>query len=180
MPVGCIAAAAQQFLAGFSDVIASVGAFPVNDPIAGNAGKPFLFAENMLIDVRSYPSTTAAVLTDTGGWQTPMALNTFRFRRLRLDIYVDPLRDSEGNVTETATYTEDRGLATFVAFNRHLHRRDPDAQTWGDDHLVTLQSQLITEPDFTQLPSASGSGFTTQLGSAYYGVTFSGWLDVAA
>ncbi len=179
MPVGCLAAAAQEWLITFPDVVASVGAFPADDPIAENAGQPFIFAENLFIDIRTYPGTIAVVLTDIGGWQAPIALNSFRFRRLRLDIYADPLRDDAGNVIESSTMTEDRALGTFVAFNSHLHRKDPDAIVWGDE-LVTLQCQLITEPDFVQWPVASGSGITTQLGSAVYGVTFSGWLDVAA
>lgn len=173
-----MATGAQQWLAQFSDITSVLGSFPLNDPIAANQGKPFLFSGDLFIDIRTYPGTTAAVLTDYGGWTVPQPLNTWRFRRLRVDIYVDPLRDSAGNISESSSFTEKRGMDVFRVLQARLHRRDLDTVLWGD--MVTLQSQLLTEPQFFQMPQASGSGMSTQIGTAYYGVAFSGFTDASS
>jgi len=173
-----VATGSRQWLIQFSDITSLLGAFPNTDPVVANRNLPFLFTGDLFIDIRTYPGTTAAVLTDSGGWTVPQPLNTWRFRRLRLDIYVDPLRDGAGNITESSSLTAQRGMNVFRAFQARLHRRDPDTILWGD--MVTLQSQLLTEPQFFQMPQASGSGLSTQVGTAYYGIAFSGWTDVAS
>lgn len=173
-----VATGARQWLVQFTDITSVLGSFPLSDPIIANQGKPFLFTGDLFIDIRTYPGTTAVVLTDYGGWTVPQPISTWRFRRLRVDIYVDPTRDSTGNIIESSSITEARGMDVFRAFESRLHRRDLDTILWGD--MVTLQAQLLTEPQFFQMPQASGSGLSTQLGTAFYGVTFSGWTDVAS
>lgn len=170
-----VATGARQYLAALSDVTAVLGAFSLTDTNPANAGQPFLFSDDLLVNILNYPSTIAVVLGDAGGWQVPQPLNTWRFRRLRVDFYVDPTRDSAGNVTETSALTRQRGLDAFRVFQRHLQRRDPDTVLWGD--MVTMQCQLLTEPQFNEWQIASGSGITTQVGTAFYGVSFSGWTD---
>lgn len=169
------ATGARQWLVQFPDITSALGSFSASDPNAGNASKPFLFTNDLFIDIRSYPGTTAVVLSDYGGWTVPQPVNTWRFRRLRADFYVDPLRDAEGNATESSSLTEQRGMDVFRIFQARLHRRDLDTVLFGD--MVTLQSQLLTEPQFTQMPQASGSGLSTQVGTAYWGVAFSGFTD---
>lgn len=156
----------------FTPVTGLLGAFPVSDPIAANAGQPWLFSGDLLVNIGN-SSAAALVLSDFGGAASPQRLGTERFRRLRADIYVDPLRDAEYNVTETSSLTAQRGMDVFRALQALLHRRDPDTVLWGD--MVTTGCRLITEPQFIQLPSGSGNAITSQYGTAVYEVSFSGF-----
>lgn len=161
----------------FTSITGLLGSFPLSDPNVANAGQPWLFTGDLLVDIGN-TSVTAAVLSDHGGFQPPQRMGTERFRRLRLDLYTDPLRDAENNVIETSSLIEARGMDVFRAFQSLLHRRDNDTITWGD--MVTTGCLLLAEPDFIQMPSASGNQMSSQVGTAWYGVSFSGWLDAVA
>ena len=161
----------------FTSVTSLLGSFPANDPNPVNANMPWLFTGDLLVNIGN-TSAVAVVLSDHGGWQVPQRMGTERFRRLRADIYVDPLRDVEFNVAETSSLTHGRGQVVFNMMNFLFHRRDNDAQIWGD--LVTTGGMLIAEPEFIEMPTASGSQMTSQVGTAYWGISFSGWTDVAA
>lgn len=178
-----VATGAYKYLMGgnnggpFTDVTSQLGSFSASDPIPGNAGMPWLFTGDLLANIGN-SGEAAVVLSDHGGWQVPQRLGTERFRRLRVDIYVDPLRDGEGNVTETSGLTELRGMGVFRAIQALLHRRDNDSIVWGD--MVTTGCMLLTEPEFIQLAAASGNQMTSQVGTAWYGVSFSGFIDLSA
>lgn len=158
----------------FTAVTGLLGSFPAGDPVAANAGLPWLFTGDLLVNIGN-SSAIALVLSDFGGWQVPQRLGTERFRRLRVDIHADPTRDAEFNVTETSGLTEARAMDVFRALQSLLHRRDNDTVAWGD--LVTTGCLLLTEPQFIENPAASGNSMTTMLGTAFYGVSFSGWID---
>jgi hypothetical protein len=168
-----VASGAVRYLAGFPDVTALLGSFSVTDPIAANAGKPWLFSDTSqgVLTVVKGTSAAAVVCGDFGGWDVPPPLGTVRFRRLRLDIWIDPQRDTQRNVTETSSITTNRGLALFAAIQFHMQRTDPDAVLWGD--LCTTGCQLLTDIQFLPVPD----GDWMQRGTAYYGVTVSGWSD---
>lgn len=161
----------------FTAVTSLLGSFSPSDPVSANAGQPWLFTGDLLVNIGN-SSAVAVVLSDHGGWQVPQRLGTERFRRLRIDIYVDPARDAEGNVTETSSMTEARGMEVFHALQSLLHRRDNDAVAFGD--MVTTGSVLLAEPEFLQMPSASGNQMSSQIGTAWFGISFSGWADAAA
>jgi hypothetical protein len=168
---------AVRYLAGFSSVTGLLGSFPVNDPITANAGKPWLFSDTTTSGVLTRmkgTSRAALVCADFGGWDVPPPLGSVRFRRLRVDLWVDPARDAEGNVAETSALTTNRGLAIFAAVQSRLQRKDGDAIAWGD--LVTVGCQLLTDISFSPVPD----GDWLQRGIAYYGVQCSGWTDVAS
>jgi hypothetical protein len=164
------------YLGQFSDVTSLLGAFPGDDPVSANAGKPWLFTDTagdqVLVRVEG-TSSCAVVLGDFGGWGVPPQLGTQRFRRLRVDIWVDPLRDADQSVTETSEATTNRGLAVFNAIQFRLQRTDPDLVFWGD--MATNGCQLLTEPQFAAVPD----GDWCQRGTAYYGVSFTGWSDAS-
>lgn len=162
-----------KYLSTFADVTSLLGSFSITDPVAGNQGQPYLFNSDILVDMKG-TSQAAVVCSDFGGWAAPPQLGTQRFRRLRIDIWVDPSRDSSGGVTVTTADTVNRGNVVFNAIHRHLHRRDPDAVVWGD--LVTYGCQLLTEPAFTRVPD----GDWLMLGTAVYAVYLSGWTDVVS
>lgn len=175
-----VARGAVKFLSGFSDVTSLLGSFPLNDPVGGNAGKPWLFSDNrnmdgspgMLTRVEG-TSKAALVCSDFGSWDVPPALGTLRFRRLRVDIWIDPNRDANSNIIDSSSITSNRGLAVFAAVQFRLQRTDPDTVLWGD--LVTVGCQLLVDAVFT--PVTDGDGL--QRGTAYYGVAASGWSDAA-
>jgi hypothetical protein len=167
---------AFQYLGQFSDVTSLLGSFPSDDPVAPNAGKPWLFTDTVggqvLVRVEG-TSACAVVVGDFGGWGVPPQLGTERFRRLRVDIWVDPVRDAANSVTGTSEETTNRGLAVFNAIQFRLQRTDPDVVFWGD--LATNGCQLLTEPQFAPEPD----GDWLQVGTAYYGVSFIGWSDAS-
>ncbi len=164
---------AYRYLSQFSSVTSLLGSFSVSDPVSGNQGKPYLFAGDILVNIKG-TSSVAVVCSDFGGWSAPPQLGTQRFRRLRVDIWVDPARDSAGGVTVTTADTVNRGNAVFNAVHVKLHRRDPDTVTWGD--MVTFGCQLLSEPVFARVPD----GDWLMLGTAVYGVYLGGWTDVAS
>ncbi len=149
-----------------------LGSFSLTDPNVANQGKPWLFSDTSAGVLTRVKGTSAAALvcSDFGGWSVPPQLGTQRFRRLRVDIWIDPVRNSN-QVTESSSITTNRGLAVFNAVQFRLQRTDPDTQLWGD--LVTFACQLLTEPQFSAVPD----GDYLQLGSSYYGLSTSGWTD---
>jgi len=164
-----------RYLSQFGDVTSLIGSFPVNDPIAGNAGKPWLFNDVNQGVLRVMEGTAASALSlgDAGGWDVPPALGTIRFRRLRVDVWTDPLRDSLSNVTETSAATFNRMQQVFAAVIFRLQRTDPDAVFWGD--LCTVGCQLLV--DLLEQPVADGDWLLR--GTAYFGVQCSGWSDAS-
>lgn len=175
-----VASGAVKYLSRFSDVTSLLGAFSVSDPNPSNAGKPWLFSEAGLgfygdspgvLKVMEGTSQAGIVCSDFGGWDVPPPLGTIRMRRLRVDVWVDPLRDVSSMVTETSGLTVNRGSAVFDAVQFRLQRTDPDAVLWGD--LCTIGCQLLADVQFS--PVRDGDGL--QRGTAYYGVQFSGWND---
>lgn len=165
-----VATGAVKYLSTFTDVTSLLGSYSLTDPVVANQGKPYLFAGDILATMEG-SSVAAIVCTDFGGWGLPPQLRTMRFRRLQLEVWVDPLRDSSNNITETSVYTRNRGNAVFNAVQYRLQRTDPDTIVWGD--MVTIGCQLITEPVFAPEPD----GDWLQVGTAYFGVEFTGWTD---
>jgi hypothetical protein len=170
-----VASGAVKYLTGFADVTTLLGAFSLADPEAPNAGKPWLFSDNNqgVFQTMEGSGAAAVVCSDFGGWSVPEPLGTMRFRRLRLDVWVDPLRDAAHNITESSSITANRGLAVFAAVQFRLQRTNPDAVLWGD--LVTVDCHLITDIQFAPVPD----GDWLLRGTAYYGVSTSGWSDAA-
>lgn len=168
-----VGSGAAKYLATFTDVTSLLGSFSLTDPVTSNQGKPWLFNGNMLVDIKG-TSKSALVVSDFGGWSPPPLLGSQRFRRLRVDVWVDAQRDTQGNIIATDQGTINTGNAVFNAVHRHLHRRDPDTVTWGD--MVTFACQLLTEPQFTRIPD----GDWAMMGTATYGVSLSGWTDAVS
>lgn len=168
-----VGSGAAKFLSQFSDVKSLLGSFSLSDPNTGLRGLPWLFNSNILIDIKG-TSAAALVLSDFGGWTVPLAMSGARNRRLRVDIYQDAQRDAQGNIIATDASTINAVNHIFNTVHLHLQRRDSDTVVWGD--LVTYSCQVITEPAPARLPD----GDWGMLGTAVYGVSFSGWTDALA
>jgi hypothetical protein len=168
-----VATGAVKYLLTFSDVTSLIGSFPSNDSNPSNASQPWLFSDmnQGMLKVMEGTSKAGIVCGDFGGWEVPVPMATARYRRLRVDVWVDPLRDSLRNSTETSSATANRGMGVFNAVQFRLHRTDPDAVFWGD--MCTIASMLLVEPMFQ--PVSDGDGLLR--GTAYYGIEFTGWND---
>lgn len=172
-----VATGAWKVLSQRPEVTALLGAFPPADPRPANAGRPWLFTGNILAQV-SNSSASAVVLSDYGGWSAPPQLGSQRFRRLKVDVWTDPVRDAAGNVAVTESGTVARCLAVFDALHAVLQRTDPDTQVWGD--LVTFACQLLTEPQPVQVADGDTQGMGIVMGTAVYGVSVAGRVSAFA
>lgn len=161
------------YLAGFSDVTALLGAFSPADPVVANQNQPYLFAADLLVNLKG-TQAAALVCTDSGGMSAPPMLGSQRFRRLRVDLYQDSQRDSSGNVIGTHESSIKLLSRLFNQVHLHLHRRDPDTVTWGD--MVTFACQLLAEPQWMGTPD----GDWGMQGTAFYGVSVSGFTDAVS
>ncbi len=167
-----IASGSVQYLVQFADVTALLGAFPANDPIGTNAGRPWIFNSDPLV-VFEGSSAAGIVCSDFGGWQAPPQLGTWRFGRLGIAIYIDPARDSGRNITETSALTINRGNAVFAAVQFRLQRTDPATVTWGD--MVTTGCQLLSDGPW----QAVADGDHLLVKQSYFGISWTGWTDAA-
>lgn len=167
-----VGTAAFQYLSTVPNVVAQVGSFPLNDPVVANQGLPWIFTGDLLVLLQN-TSSAAVVCHDAGMAASPLPLGTALARRLQLDIYVDPARDINNNITSTKGDTRNRGNALIASLFAALHRTNPDTQVWGD--LVTVNSQLLSEADWLDTPEGDGDGM--QMKTLYYSVLTGGWTD---
>jgi hypothetical protein len=135
---------AARFLGALTDVTAALGKFPDDTP--------WLFQHTLWATVEG-SSSTAAVLTNTGGWAGANVQNTLRFPRLGLELWVDPQRDSDGNVT-TPGEAQRRADALFAIFDKHLHRCANGVQMWGT--VRTIACVRLAEPSVYAVPDGDG------------------------
>ena len=167
-----VASGAVRYLASFTDVTSLLGSFSLGDPVTANQGKPWIFNGDPLVTLEG-TSAAALVCTDFGGWQAPPQLGTWRFGRLAVQVYIDPARDANRNITETSALTVNRGNAVFNAVQFRLQRTDPDVIVWGD--LATTGCQLLTDGLWAAVPD----GDHLLVKQSFYGISFSGWTDAA-
>ncbi len=179
-----VASAAVKYILTLSDVVALLGSYPVTDPIAANAGKPWVFSEDTFTTVEG-TGLVALVCSDDGTYSVAPPLTTPQFHRLAIAIWADPARDTRGNIAESAGATIARGKAVFTTLNFHLHRTTGDSQMWGDMRVSV--SQLLTGPKFFSVPDVgqledlgSGTSSKPQRGVAYYGITAFGGVGYAS
>jgi hypothetical protein len=181
--VDTIASAAFKYISALADVTSLLGSFPSSDTI--NAGQPYLFAEDIGITIEG-TSAIAMVVHDMGTYTSAPDLSTWQAFRFGVTIWVDPARDSAGNVTASAITTQTRGKAVWGQLNFHLHRTNPDTQQWGD--MVTTSSRLLTGPQWFPTSDTGPTGQTMAVGmsshpqvaTAYYGVTVFGYTDAVS
>jgi hypothetical protein len=168
-----VAIGAHKYISTLTDVLALIGAFPADDPVVANRNLPWIFKDDIIVRMEG-TGLAALVCRHGGGWGAARPLNTERFMRLNIDIYVDPSRDSGRNITESSGGTILRGNNLFSVLNSHLHRRNPDRVAWGD--LVTTSCDLLSEPTVWTKVS---DGDMLLMGTATYGVMSYGWTDAS-
>jgi hypothetical protein len=149
---------AYHYISTLPDVLELIGSFPEDDP--DNGGIPWLFVHSLYtrMEAQSIVKGTQAVAlvcVYMGLGSAVLDYNTVRWQKLEVDIWVDPLRDSLGNVTSPAE-TSHRGRKVFSVLDSHLHRASSDdkTQVWGD--LVTVNGLRATEPVAYPVPDGDG------------------------
>jgi hypothetical protein len=153
-----VASGGYQYVSSLPDVLAVIGSFPADDP--DNAGIPWVFVHSLYTRMEAQSivqgsRAVALVCVYAGQGSAVLDYSTVRWQRLEVDIWVDPLRDSFGNVTSPSE-TEHRGNDVFTVLDSHLHRASSGDKTvvWGD--LVTVNSIRMTEPVWYPVPDGDG------------------------
>lgn len=118
----------------------------------------------------------AIVITEDGTWTTMNAHNTLRFPRVRVDIWADPTRNSDGSVRIKDAKFKIEDVAKIVDKVMHLVNLDEpggELVRWGSDADIEAgKGSVITGstrtdgPDFRPLADTEG-GF---MGSYVYAV----------
>jgi hypothetical protein len=149
---------AYHYLITLPDVLGLIGSFPADDP--DNPSVPWVFVHNLYtrMEAQSIVKGTQAVALvciNMGLGSAVLDYSTSRWQKLEIDIWVDPLRDSLGNVTEPSE-TYHRGLDIFAVLDSHLHRASSGdkTQVWGN--LVTINGIRSTEPVSYPVPDGDG------------------------
>lgn len=153
-----VASGAYDFLVNQPAVTAAIGSFPADDP--DNAGVPWIFVRTPYTRMEDSSivkgsQAVALVTCYMGQAASPVVMSTARQVRLEVDIWVDPLRDAMGNVTNPSE-TENRGLGIYDLIDSYLNRVavDENTQLWGD--LVTVSSARMSEPIWYPVPDGDG------------------------
>ncbi len=113
---------------------------------------PYLFQRKMWVQLEG-TSSTACMLYSDGGWTSANLHNTLRFPRLSVEIWADPLRDDQSNVTDPGEVWRRAGRA-FDVIDRHLHRAQGGQQYWGT--VRTIDSVRLAEPTTYEVPDGDG------------------------
>lgn len=152
-----VASGVYWHLSSLPDVLGVTGSFPLEEP--DNSSVPWTFVRNVYTRMEDVSivkgSQAVALVCYMGQGRSPLETSTVRFQRLTIDIWVDPLRDVMGNVTNPSE-TEHHGLNVYSVLDSHLHRvaTDQMTQLWGD--LITVSSTRMSEPVWYQVPDGDG------------------------
>jgi hypothetical protein len=126
---------ATEYLAVYADVRAVLGKEPGTNNLYLYRHRPWVKIENS--------QSTICVLTRTTGWAPPNLHNTMRFPRLGVDIWVDPLRDTDNNVVDPDEAVR-RAFNAYTVIDRHLHRPQGGERWFGT--IRTIACERIVEP----------------------------------
>lgn len=121
--------------------------------------EPFLFQDEIRMVELEGTQKAAVVVADGGSWSSGNEHNTMEFPRLRIDLYVDPLRDADLNYVEPAE-TMRRGRLIWKVINSLLHRPQGGTQMWGG--VRTLSCVKLARPE--PYPVTDGDGMLRFMG----------------
>lgn len=171
-----VASGAVKYLKTFSSLTSLLGSYPASDAV--NGGKAFIFRttgdsyRGTLARVQGTQSS-ALVVSTFGSYQAAMPMTTPRFQRLSVEVFTDPLRDSDLNITETPGGTELRCRQVLSQVIFTLQRTDPETIAWGS--LLTTGCQFLTEGPVMMLTGAEGDGLMHV--QVFFGVDTFGYVN---
>jgi hypothetical protein len=93
------------------------------------------------------------VVRQIGPWAVPNRHNTMKFPRIRLEVWSDPSRDADGNIS--AKDAEERALALSAVCDNFLHLTAGPEATWGSTRVLT--SYRLDEPVPISIPVTDGA-----------------------
>lgn len=145
-----IVAAARAHLLTNSQLLALLGSG------SGFAHWIFVGADDLAMPfVQIEGSQKACVLLrQQGDWASPNPHNSMTFPLLVVEIFVDPLRDSVGNIVSPDLKGRFEPIQKEIV--KMLHRPQGDVQTWGT--VRTLGSQQIDSWSYFTLSETDGTG----------------------
>jgi len=134
--------------------------------VVGESGDPPtpLIAQDVAPAASELAQATAVVVAYGGGWAGANIANVLRFPRLRVEIWADPIRDSNGRVVEQAE-TRRRLMACADVVDGLLHRAQGGEIWWGD--VRVLDSVRLGEITVDRVPGGDG----LLRGQVFYAVT---------
>lgn len=136
---------AVKYLQSKPEIIAVLGAYT-------GTTIPFLFQRRLWVEMEGTSSTACLVFSD-GGWSSANLHNSARFPRLSLEIWADPIRDSQNNVTDPGEVWR-RINRAYKTIDRYLHRPQGGDQMWGS--VRTIDSTRMAEPTAYEVPDGDG------------------------
>lgn len=113
---------------------------------------PYLFQRRMWAEMEG-SSSTACMLYSDGGWTSANNHNTLRFPRLSVEIWADPIRDSQRNVTDPGEVWR-RINHAYAVIDKVLHRAAGGQQYWGT--VRTVDCVRLAEPTTYEVPDGDG------------------------
>ena len=122
-------------------------------------GTPYLFQDEIRLAVLETTQEAALVVGDGGSWGSGNEHNTMEFPRIRIELYVDPIRDSLHNELERSE-TMRRGRAIWKVVDSLLHRPQGGTQMWGS--VRTLSCVKLARPE--PYPVSDGNGMLRFMG----------------
>ncbi len=135
-----------KYLQSQPAVVATLGTFE-------GTTSPWLFQRRMWAEIEG-SSSTACMLYSDGGWTSANNHNTLRFPRLSMEIWADPLRDSQNNVTNPAEVWR-RINRTYHIIDSYLHRPQGGTVYWGT--VRTVDCVRLAEPTSYEVPDGDGT-----------------------
>lgn len=144
-----------KYLLGYEDVVSLLG--------SSDSGTPFLY-NGGIYHTMTGTQSVAVVVKDGGGWAAPNTSNTAEFPRIQIEIWADPPRDEEGQVT-MPTEARTRAYAVYQHVNAHMHIPYSKVINFGD--VLAFGSIRLGEPAWLQRNEDDHLGKLT----VFYGIS---------
>lgn len=144
-----------KYLLSFNDIVSLLG--------ASDDGTPFLYNGGIYHNMAGTQSCAVVIKSGTG-WGAPNSNNTAEFPRVQIEVWSDPPRDGDDQVTEP-TEARTRALAVYHRVNGRLHIPYSKIINFGD--VLAFGSVRLGEPAWEQLPANDHLGKLT----VFYGVS---------
>lgn len=135
-----------EYLATFPELTDLLGKFDSD-------GAPYLFQDEIRFAELEGTQKTALVVADGGSWGSSNEHNTMEFPRIRIELYVDPIRDSMLNWTEPSE-AQRRGRLIWQVIRKILHRPQGGDRMWGQ--VRTLSCVELNRPQPFKVTDGDG------------------------
>lgn len=144
-----------KYLLGFNEITSLLG--------TSDSGTPFLY-NGGIYHTMAGTQSVAVVVKDGTSWASPNTSNTAEFPRIQIEVWADPPRDEEGQVTQP-TEARTRAYAVYEQINGRLHL--PFSRIINFGSVIAFGSIRLGQPSWIQSPENDHVGKLT----VFYGVS---------